>query len=129
MTDSDLEVKLPSHLAMAWPVLVVMRRARKPLTNTEMEQRVADYLQLSPAQRARPKTPKSTTRTLLGYRLAWSRTLLKKMGAITNPEPATWIVTDTGDRANVEDVQHCIQDMYRILGERTRAREERRRSS
>jgi len=116
------DVNLPSHLAMAWPTLVVMREAGRALTNSEIENAVADHLKLDEVQRRRPKSPKSTGRTLLGYRLAWSRTLLKNMGAITNPEPATWIPTDYGSRTTSEEVQQFIDRMYRTLGERVEAR-------
>jgi restriction endonuclease Mrr len=122
MKQPDSDVTPPSHLAMAWPVLIVLRDARRALVNSEIETAVADYLDLNEAQRTRLKTPKSTAQTLFSYRLAWSRTLLKNMGAITNPEPATWRITDLGARTTSAEIERFIRNMYRTLGERVDSR-------
>ena len=71
---------------------------------------VADHLQLSHEQRAVTRTPKGS-RTLLDYRLAWSRTLLKNMGAITNDAPHTWSVTEAGYKTTNADIQAVVNEM------------------
>jgi hypothetical protein len=49
------DVDLPSHLAMAWPTLVVMREAGRALTNSEIEKAVADHLNLDETPAAQTK--------------------------------------------------------------------------
>jgi restriction system protein len=102
--------RLPSHAAMAWPVLVAMKRAGGSPTNSQILEAVASDLQLNDRQRTVTRTPKSS-RTLLDYRLAWSRTLLKNMGAIVNVGPARWSLTDIGHRTTRDDIQRFTDAM------------------
>lgn len=115
---------------MAWPCLQVLQAAGGPLTNKEVEIAVADALALTPAQRVLKKSKKGAgTRTMLDYKLAWSRTLLKNMGAVENVGPATWIVTERGRTATEADVQKETQDMIDRLQEGNKARAEARRAA
>lgn len=109
--------RLPSHAAMAWPVLVTMQRAGGSATNAEVTEAVADYLHLSPAQRTITRTRKGS-RTLLDYRLAWSRTLLKNMGAIQNDAPCRWSITELGSRTTEDDIQRFTKAMLNRLQKR-----------
>jgi restriction system protein len=102
--------RLPSHAAMAWPALVAIKRAGGSATNAEVLEAVARDLHLSEQQRALRRTPRGS-RTLLDYRLAWSRTLLKNMGAIINDAPAHWSITDVGRRTTQDDIQRFTQEM------------------
>ena len=114
---------------MAWPTLVAIRQAVRPLTNKEIEAAVATALGLTEAQRAHLKSHRGRgSRTMLDYRLAWSRTLLKNMGAITNPTPAHWTVTTSGKNTTEEDVRRFTQRMYQTLGERAEARRAERQN-
>ena len=107
-------VRLPSHAAMAWPVLVAIKRAGGSATNGQVLQVVADDLDLDEKQRALTRTPRSS-RTLLDYRLAWSRTLLKNLGAIQNDGPCLWSLTEAGRHTTEADVQQFIRAMLRRL--------------
>jgi restriction system protein len=106
--------RLPSHAAMAWPVLVAIKRAGGSATNAEVMAAVANYLHLTDKQRAITRTPKSS-RTLLDYRLAWSRTLLKNMGAIQNDGPCLWSLTDAGGQVTQYDIQKFVKGMLSRL--------------
>ena len=109
--------KLPSHAAMAWPTLIAIRRAGGSATNSEIMEAVANDLELNEQQRTLTRTPKSA-RKLLDYRLAWSRTLLKNMGAITNDAPCHWSITDIGRRTTYDDVQQFIKLMLDRLSKK-----------
>ena len=102
--------RLPSHAAMAWPTLVAIKRAGGSATNAEIMDAVAHDLRLSHQQQALRRTPRGS-RTLLDYRLAWSRTLLKNMGAIINDAPCHWSITDVGLRTTQDDVQRFTKEM------------------
>jgi restriction system protein len=119
MRKYDLALRLPSHIAMAWPTLTVIIRAGGSATNAEIVAAVADDLHLSDEQRALLLKPRGS-RTLLDYRLAWSRTLLHNMGAITNDAICHWSVTDVGYNTTYDDIQLFAKKMFDRLGERSR---------
>jgi restriction system protein len=113
--------RLPSHVAMAWPTLVAIRNAGGSATNSEIVEAVATDLKLSAEQRAMRRTSKSSQK-LLDYRLAWSRTLLKNMGAIRNDAPRHWSLTDTGRSTTYDDIQRFAKSMlarWRSVNRRT----------
>jgi restriction system protein len=105
---------------MAWPTLTAIIKAGGSATNAEIVAAVADDLHLSQVQRALLVKPRGS-RTLLDYRLAWSRTLLHNMGAITNDGLCHWSVTDVGYKTTPEDIETFTKAMYETLGERSRA--------
>jgi restriction system protein len=109
---------MPSHAMMAWPALLAMRRSDDPSTNAEVLEAVADDLALDGAQRtlARGKS----RRTVLDYRLAWSRTLLRTIGAIENVGPGLWAVTEAGQRTTEADVEAYVGKMLANLAEHNR---------
>lgn len=113
-------VQLPSHVQLAWPALVVLRRSPAGLTNREMELEVGVEAGLSDEQRSVLRTAKSRSRTLLDYRLAWARTMLKGMGAIINDAPAHWIVTDHGRSTTEADIRAEAERMIAKIGGGTR---------
>ncbi|WP_037204741.1 winged helix-turn-helix domain-containing protein [Rhodococcus opacus] len=116
MADPNKTPNLPSHHHMAWPTLVVMKRLDRPVTNKEANQLVAAELGLSPDQVALRRG--NTSRTVLDYRLAWSRTLLRGIGAIENVGPALWVITERGRLVTEEDVAAVSATMLREFVER-----------
>ena len=119
MRESGPRIRLPSHAAMAWPTLTAIKMAGGSATNAEIMEAVAHDLKLSDQQRALLRTPRGS-RTLLDYRLAWSRTLLKNMGAIINDAPCHWSITDIGRKTTSEDIQHFTDKMLDKLREPSR---------
>lgn len=117
--------RLPSHAAMAWPVLEAMKRAGGSATNEEILRAVADDLDLTQQQRTMTRTRKGS-RTQLDYRLAWSRTLLKNMGAITNDAPRTWSVTEAGYKVSSTDIQAVVKAMLDNLQQSLQRRQNSR---
>ncbi|NME81510.1 winged helix-turn-helix domain-containing protein [Rhodococcus sp. 105337] len=116
MADPNKTPNPPSHHHMAWPTLVVMKRLDRPITNKEANQLVAAELGLSPEQVALRRG--NTSRTVLDYRLAWSRTLLRGIGAIENVGPALWVITERGRLVTEEDVAAVSAAMLRAFVER-----------
>jgi restriction system protein len=110
---------------MAWPTLTAIIRAGGSATNAEIIAAVADDLHLSEVQRALLLKPRGS-RTLLDYRLAWSRTLLHNMGAITNDGLCHWSVTEVGYKTTLEDIESFTKAMYETLGERSKAQKGRK---
>ncbi len=92
-------------------MLEVLRRAPKGLSNREMEVAVAEEAGLSAEQRAIKRGTERSKRTLLDYRLAWARTLLKGMGAVENDGVAHWVITDVGRETTAEDIRSVAAAM------------------
>ncbi len=103
MTQNSVGVRLPSHVTMAWPALCAIKRAGGSASNEEIMEAVAEELNLDDRQRSLRLGRGS--RTLLGYRLAWARTFLKNMDAITNDGRGHWSITETGRRITQSDIQ------------------------
>jgi hypothetical protein len=85
------------------------------LTNREMEQAVADEVGLSPEQQGLLRGGPRSQRTLLDYRLAWARKLLKGLGAVANDEPAHWVVTEQGQQTTDGDIKAATDAMLARL--------------
>jgi restriction system protein len=100
--------------------MVAMKRVGGSATNAEIMDMVARDLSLNDQQRALRRTPKGS-RSLLDYRLAWSRTLLKNMGAIVNDGPCHWSVTEAGGDITREDVEIYVKKMLDRLQENLRS--------
>jgi restriction system protein len=55
------------------------------------------------------------SRTLLDYRLAWARTLLRSSGVIANDAPCQWSITQAGLEATNEDIQAVVKRHFAKL--------------
>lgn len=88
---------------MAWPTLCAIKRAGGSASNAEIMDQVAKELDLDVYQRSLRlgRGP----RTLLAYRLAWTRTFLKNMGAITSDGRSHWAITETGRNITASDIR------------------------
>lgn len=102
---------LPSHHRLAWPTLVVMKELDRPAHNSEILDRVARLLQLSPEQIAEPLGKGQGGRTRLEYKLSWVRTLLKGIGAIERVKPAVWAVTKRGKAVTETEIANETASM------------------
>ena len=73
------------------PIIAVLREVGGPLGSRELNQKVAETMPLSDEVLAVIHKPeKGGDRPEAFYRMAWSRTYLKKMGLIDNPSRSMW---------------------------------------
>jgi restriction system protein len=121
MDENDRRVRVPSHVTMAWPALCAIKMAGGSATNAEILEAVAHDLDLNEEQRSLKKGRGS--RTVLEYRLAWSRTFLRNMDAITNDAPCQWSITERGREVTPSDIQQFAKKMLDKLQDYKRARE------
>lgn len=119
MTQDNSNVGLPSHVAMAWPTLCAIKRAGGSASNAEIVEQVAEELNLNVHQRSLQLGRGS--RTLLGYRLAWTRTFLKNMGAITNDGRGHWSITEIGRHITANDIRAASKQQLARLRNAERA--------
>lgn len=117
---------LPPYPELRWVTLQTMRRMPLPASNAEIDEAVADTLDLTEEQRAvMHKQSSGARKTELAYRVAWARTALKVAGAIDNTGRAVWTLTTEGHRIR-HDLINQRYDAH--LAERAAQRKDHRRS-
>jgi restriction system protein len=109
--------KLPAFAEYFFPAIMIMRSRGGSATIEEMEDDVAELMNLSDEQLAIPHG--DGPRTQFQYVLAWVRTYLKKAGAAENSVRGVWSLTDAGER--------ITPDEARLIPERVNAAEAERR--
>jgi restriction system protein len=81
--------QLPKYQELILPLLKVLTRAGKPISNTEIESAIIQELQIPVSLSS---IIHSGNRTELQYRLAWARTKAKSSGSIISPKRETWAI-------------------------------------
>jgi restriction system protein len=69
------------------------------------------------------------SRTLLDYRLAWARTLLRSMGAIVNDAPGHWLITRAGMEVTRDDMQVVIKEHFDNLKDNSHKKQQASREA
>jgi hypothetical protein len=88
--------KLPVSAQLESALLKVLREAGVPLKSTEIDEKVAIELKLTPGQLA---ILHSGSRTEIGYRLAWVRTKAKKKGLLERLPTNKWALVSGNSHA------------------------------
>ena len=83
--------QLPKYQELISPLLKVLTRAGKPISNTEIEAAIIEELQIPVSLSSSIHSGK---RTELQYRLAWARTKAKSSGLIARPQRETWSINN-----------------------------------
>ena len=87
--------KVPKQEDMYEAVLAVIKKLGGSATRQEIDEGVAEYMNLSDEQIDQLHS-ESGTRTKLNYNLAWSRTYLKTYGLLENSGRGVWLLTPKG---------------------------------
>jgi restriction system protein len=99
-----------------WPVLLAVRRLGGAARIEEIDEAVIEAEDFTDEQLA--ELHKDGPRTEIEYRLAWSRTYLKKMGMLTNETRGTWAATALGWSAAEEQIEplwrECLADIREL---------------
>jgi restriction system protein len=83
--------QLPKYQELILPLLKVLTRAGKPISNAEIESAIIQELQIPVSLSSIIHSGK---RTELQYRLAWARTKAKSSGSIISPKREIWAITN-----------------------------------
>lgn len=85
-----------------WPTLKALISLGGSASIAEIEDEAIEAAGLSEEQLQEPHGdgPKSEVQ----YRLAWARTYLKKVGAVTNTNRGVWTITEVGRGLQVDDM-------------------------
>ena len=101
--------QIPPYHEMFNPLLEVLRQRREGLSIADLEPKVFDLMDLSKEVRDIAHKQSGDSRSEVGYRLAWARTYLKKVGLIDNPNRSFWQITAEGLESGEVDPQGIIQ--------------------
>jgi restriction system protein len=107
------EVDIPTFDAFMNPVIQALKALGGSGTIEEINNKVLEITELSDEQtEVLHKPEKGGGRTEVEYRLAWTRTYLKKYGVLENSSRGVWALTAKGrqlDRVNSREVRRFVQ--------------------
>lgn len=95
-------VQIPSYNDLLWPTLRAVREIGDSGNIEEIVEKVVELEDFSEEQQAVPHADSS--RSEIEYRLAWARTYLKGMGALTNSKRGVWSTTELGRKMTPEEI-------------------------
>ena len=87
------KIKSPTQLELVEPVFAVLVELGGSATNDEIRDSIIKRLQLSDDVVDELHMGKASQQSELDYQLAWARTRLKNLGAITNSKRGVWMIT------------------------------------
>ena len=109
-----MSVDLPTYETMMNPTLQAFRELGGSATIEEMYTKVAEIMDLSDQQLEIIHDPERGSQTEVEYRLAWTRTYLKKYGLLENSSRGVWALTKKG-RQSEEVNPREVSRYYREL--------------
>jgi 5-methylcytosine-specific restriction protein B len=93
------------------PILAVLRRVGRPLTIEQLDRHAIAEMKLAPEVAAIPHDVEKPDRSEVSYRIAWSRTYLKKAGLLDNPKRGQWGVSEKGRSAGAIDAYQLASEI------------------
>ena len=117
-------VHVPAYDDMLWPTIIALKALGGSGTIQEIESKVADVAGYTNEQLAVPHG--NNDRSEISYRLAWSRTYLKAVGAIDNSGRGVWAITDEGRSLTEADMASVLVSVQQILGRQRRGNRKRK---
>ena len=114
------DIKVPSYDSMMNPLLQALRDLGSSGNIEEIANRVADIMELSDLQLEALHNPERGGQTEFEYRLAWTRTYLKKYGLLENSSRGVWALTHKGrtvETVDERDVVYFVKEQDRIARE------------
>lgn len=115
------EAKVPNQVEMAWPTLQVLEQRGGSASRREIDAGLAEILNLS--DEVLEQLQGSGPMLKVHYRASWTRTYLKKMGAIDNSRHGVWSLTDYGRQLDAEtNFQERFREIGREAAERSRSK-------
>ena len=88
-------VAVPKWYELLWPTLKALEALGGSARVRELEEQLASELQL-PDSVLDTLHREGSAQTAVSYNAAWSRTYLKKIGAVDNPSRGVWTITKNG---------------------------------
>jgi len=118
-----VEKRVPTYDKMMNPLLEALRVLGGSGTIDELASKVSEVMKIPEGVLAIPQDPKRGGRSKFEYRLAWTRTYLKKYGLIENSERGVWSLTPEGRKAEKVDSKDVVRVVKAQLTEASREKE------
>ena len=110
------KVDVPTFDALMNPVIQALKNLGGSGTIEEIDNEVSEIAGLSDEHLEILHNPEKGGQTEVEYRLAWTRTYLKKYGVLENSSRGVWALTPKGrqlDRVNPKTVRRFVQEQGR----------------
>lgn len=108
--------QLPTYDRLMNPVLQALRELGGSGSTDEIYQQVAKNLKLTESVLSVLHDPETSNMTEVQYRLAWSRTYLKKFGLLETPQRGLWSLAkkaETVSEVDTKEVQRFVRELDR----------------
>lgn len=102
-------VTVPTYDSMMNPLMEALRNLGGSGTIEEIYNEIANLLHLSDEQLEVLHNPEKGTQTEVEYRLAWTRTYLKKCGLLENSTRGVWALTPEGVKTEEIDEKEVVR--------------------
>jgi restriction system protein len=109
------KVDIPTFDTLMNPLIQVLKNLGGSGTIEEIDNKVAEVVGLSDKQLEVLHDPKRGGQTEYEYRMAWTRTYLKKYGVLENSSRGVWALTPQGiqlDQVNPKVVRREVQEQH-----------------
>ncbi len=110
MTDNSM----PTYETMMNPTLQALKILGGSATIEELYSKVAEIMGISDKQLEIIHAPERGSQTEIEYRLAWTRSYLKKYGLLENSSRGVWALTAKGrqtNKVNPKDISRYVREM------------------
>jgi restriction system protein len=108
---------IPRFDQMMNPLLQALRNLGRTATSDEMLREIAEVMDLTPEQLAVLHAPGKSSKSEVGYRLAWTCTYLRKYGLVENVSRGQWRLTDEGESTGEVDPSAVKRAVRRMDGQ------------
>ena len=106
------QVKVPTFDSMMNPLIQALKLLGGSGTIAEIDNKTTEILGLSDEQLEVLHNPEKSSQTEVEYRLAWTRTYLKKYGVLENSKRGVWALTAKGrqlEKVNPTTVKRVVR--------------------
>lgn len=114
------KTSVPSYKTFMNPLIKALRRLGGSATIRELDEITSEIIGLSSEQCQVMHDPEKSNQTEVEYRLAWTRTYLKKYGVLDNPSRGFWVLTKKGQqlkRVNPDVVIDFVREKRKEQGQ------------
>jgi len=117
-----MSISLPKYDQLFNPLLVALHQLGNSASISELEEKVAEIINLSDEDINQPHGKSGGTE--FGYRMAWSRTYLKQYGVLDNSSRGIWSLTEKGLMADSVDEKEVVNYVRSLRRKETTLDEE-----
>lgn len=106
------DIKVPTFDSMMNPLIQALKMLGGSGTIAEIDNKTTEILDLSDEQLEVLHDPEKSSQTEVEYRLAWTRTYLKKYGVLENSSRGVWALTAKGrqlEKVNPTTVKRVVR--------------------